>query len=558
MTKRYLRDNKLLAVPFDKGIGICLMKSETYHDKMDDILRLPQFQKVLKKRKNAKHPVLKEEERIIDFLKELLTKGEIGETLYNKMKPMGSQPARLYGLAKVHKNNTPVRPVLSMPGSAYYGVAKQVAFWLSHIPESKTNCSTKTICDSLKDIKLADNETVVSFDVSSLYTNVPVLEAIELSADMMYNKKNATPPVSKETFISLAKIASCNVIMSTHDGLYQQIDGLAMGSPPAPHLANIWMSQFDSTIQGASTFYNRYMDDILCEKKTEEVNTYLPGINNLHPNLKFTIEKSSNGEIPFLDMKILNQNGRLSSTWYSKDTDTGLIMNYHSLAPRRYKHSVVAGFVHRIYRACSSWQYFHESLEKAKRILLMNQYPSFFSEPIIHKTLDNILNPESIPKKDKEQLEELKNSFKMFVQYRGKGTEHFARALHKLEAPCIVVMTLRKTKTVLPSLKPPVDKELRSGVVYKIQCSRCQACYVGQTARHLTTRISEHKTKKGPVKEHFLNCDTEVTFESVDILASSSLGENTLLTLEALYIKDIRPSINTKDEWKSKALRIRI
>jgi len=79
-----------------------------------------------------------------------------------------------------------------------------------------------------------------------------------------------------------------------------------MGSPPAPHLANIWMSQFDSTIQGASTFYNRYMDDILCEKKTEEVNTYLPGINNLHPNLKFTIEKSSNGEIPFLDMKILN------------------------------------------------------------------------------------------------------------------------------------------------------------------------------------------------------------------------------------------------------------
>ena len=68
---------------------------------------------------------------------------------------------------------------------------------------------------------------------------------------------------------------------------------------------------------------------------------------------------------------------------------------------------------------------------------------------------------------------------------------------------------------------------------------------VGQTARHLTTRISEHKTKKGPVKEHFfLNCDTEVTFESIDMLASSSLGENTLLTLGALYIKDIGPSLN--------------
>ena len=67
----------------------------------------------------------------------------------------------------------------------------------------------------------------------------------------------------------------------------------------------------------------------------------------------------------------------------------------------------------------------------------------------------------------------------MFVQYRVKGTKHFARALHKLEAPCIVVMILRTNKTVLPSLKPLGDKELRND---KIQCSCCQ------TARHLTTR----------------------------------------------------------------------
>ena len=63
------------------------------------------------------------------------------------------------------------------------------------------------------------------------------------------------PPVDRETFIELAKIASCNVIMSTHNGYYQQVDGLAMGSPPAPHLANGWLSQYDNTIQGdAKTF----------------------------------------------------------------------------------------------------------------------------------------------------------------------------------------------------------------------------------------------------------------------------------------------------------------
>ena len=558
MTKKYLKDNELLAVPFDKGIGICLMKRETYNDKTNDILKLNQLKKVQKKRKNEKHPVIKEEERILLFLKDLKEKGEIGDVLFNKMKPIGSQPPRLYGLAKVHKANTPVRPVLSMPGSAYYGIAKQVAFWLSHVPECNINSSTKIVCDSLNATHLADNETLVSFDVSSLYTNVPVMEAIQVSADLMYNPKNSKPPVSKETFIELAKIASCNVIMSTHDGLYEQTDGLAMGSPPAPHLANAWMSQFDSTIKGNSSIYTRYMDDILCEKPIEEVDNTLTRINNLHSNLKFTIERPCDGAIPFLDMKIINENGNLSSTWYSKPTDTGLIMNFHSLAPRRYKHSVVSGFVHRIHRACSTWHHFHESLDRAKNILKINQYPSYFYEPIIFRTLESIINPDSVQQKTKDQLDDIKNNFKLFVQYRGKSTEHYAHALHKLEVPCTVVMTLRKAKTVLPSLKPPVEKELRSGVVYKIECPRCQACYVGQTVRHLKTRISEHGYR-GPVKEHFIMCGvSDIDLKYIDILASTNQGENYLLTLEALQIKELKPSINTKDEFKSRALRIRI
>ena len=73
--------------------------------------------------------------------------------------------------AKVHKSDMPMRPVLSMPGSVYYNVAKQVAKWLSVIPECQINCSTKSICDSLGSVKLEENEELVSFDVVSLYTN---------------------------------------------------------------------------------------------------------------------------------------------------------------------------------------------------------------------------------------------------------------------------------------------------------------------------------------------------------------------------------------------------
>ena len=98
-------------------------------------------------------------------------------------------------------------------------------------------------------------------------------------------------PVEKSVFIELTKIASCDVIMSTHDGYYKQIDGLAMGSPPAPHLANGWMSKFDGQIQGDAKLFTRYMDDILRDIKCNEIDNKLAEINNLHPNLTFTIEK---------------------------------------------------------------------------------------------------------------------------------------------------------------------------------------------------------------------------------------------------------------------------
>ena len=213
MTKRYLKENDLVAIPFDKGVGICLMKRQVYNQKLDNIINLPQFQKVLPKRKNEKNPILKEEERILALLKSLKNENKITESLFLKMKPIGSQPARLYGLAKIHKRDVPTRPVLSMPGSSYYKIASQIADWLSVVDECNINSSTKSISDSLCDIKLQNDDVLVSFDVSSLYTNVPVYEAIEECTNLLYSGKYKEPPVDKNTFKKLAEICSCNVVI---------------------------------------------------------------------------------------------------------------------------------------------------------------------------------------------------------------------------------------------------------------------------------------------------------------------------------------------------------
>ena len=135
LTNKYLKENNLLAVPFDKGIGICLMTRETYNNKMKLLTDLPQFEKVVKKRIDAKNPVLKEEDNVCELLKKLYEEKKLSKVMHDRLRPIGSQPPRLYGLAKVHKPNTPMRPVLSMPGSAYYEIAKQIATWLSFVPE---------------------------------------------------------------------------------------------------------------------------------------------------------------------------------------------------------------------------------------------------------------------------------------------------------------------------------------------------------------------------------------------------------------------------------------
>ena len=64
MMKRYIKGHDLLAVPIDKGTGICLMQFQAYENKLMDILKLKQLKKMEKACENTKELCVKEEERI--------------------------------------------------------------------------------------------------------------------------------------------------------------------------------------------------------------------------------------------------------------------------------------------------------------------------------------------------------------------------------------------------------------------------------------------------------------------------------------------------------------
>ena len=150
-----------------------------------------------------------------------------------------------------------------------------------------------------------------------------------------------------------------------------------------------------------------------------------------------------------------------------------------------------------------------------------------------------------------------KDKFKFFITFRGKPTEQLAKSFRKLNAPCKLVMKTKKTKTVLPSLKPMVPKMLQSAVVYKITCPGCNSSYVGQTLRHVQRRFQEHIGNNGLMRKHFESCGIfDYSTDFVSILAHSNIYVK-LLTLEAIYIQKLKPKLNTKDEYRSRVLTLK-
>ena len=136
----------------------------------------------------------------------------------------------------------------------------------------------------------------------------PILETINIIADTLYDVNSIkTPPFPKDSFIKLLTIATQGIFMYK-DKIYKQTDGVAMGSPLGPSLANFFLGFLEKryiiNCDHAPSFYNRYIDDICAIfTNVDSVEPFLDFINNLHQNLKFTIEYATDS-FPFLNVEM--------------------------------------------------------------------------------------------------------------------------------------------------------------------------------------------------------------------------------------------------------------
>ena len=255
--------------------------------------------------------------------------------------------------------------------------------------------------------------------------------------------------------------------------------------------------------------FERYVDDIICTVK-DHPDKLLNRVDKLHKNLEFTIERlNDHRELAFLDMTVhVDINRKITCKWYQKHPDTDTTPNFQSCAPLQHKKMIIEGTVHRLLRCTSDWNYFDKALKINEIIWKKNQYPESWSSKVVNKILEKIITqPPKLPapKTLKQPRVEKVDEPMFFLQYRGNLSRRLRKKIRK-EAEINVIYTTRKLKTCLPTVKSAFDKSLKSHVVYENTCSGCNSTYVGQTYRHITTRIIEHQKADSPVGQHVSEC----------------------------------------------------
>ena len=553
--KLLANNNDIKVCRFDKGNGVVLLNSCDYLSKLDDIVNdQTKFMQIPIDKKQ--HPIKTKEKSIEYYIRKYFK--NYGKETINELIPSGSNPGKLYGLIKTHKPNNPCRPVVSMIGTPEYKLAKFLDSIIKpHIPNTYLLNSTSDFVNNVRQFQFDRSHKLVSFDVSSLFTNVPLSETIKIIADDIYAKDDSLHPLfSKQIFIKLLHLATEGMFLH-RDILFKQIDGVAMGSPLGPTLANYFMGSLEQTIFKTAeschpVLYLRYVDDVFAVfSDNNDIDNFLKILNSQHRNIKFTCEKALTS-IAFLDVEIKVNGDGSADTWvWRKSTNTNLLLNFCAFCPSKWKSDLILCLLHRARIICSSNSLFLQEVAKLRKIFFSNGYSiQYFNEAF------SLFQCKDKKKLNNSTLDSISSYF-IKLPYVKKHSQRFYKQLFRLvfckfNVKISPVYCTFKVGNIF-HLKDKTPFPLCSNVVYQFSCSCDEnVSYIGMTSRHLITRVKEHLNlgdlhTKSAIKDHIYQCkicsNSNYSINSFRILRQCNNDYDTKIH-EALIIKRKKPELN--------------
>ena len=398
-------------------------------------------------------------------------------------------------------------------GSTHYGVGKFISKLLHPLTLNayhlKDSFETAEKIKAIPEHLLQEGYRFVSFDVKSLFTNVPLSKTIQIIMDRVYKEKAIPTSLKQRTLKKLIK-DTCSKTAFMFDGtIYEQIDGVSMGAALGPVLANIIMTELERKVvnklmdSGKIKFYVRYVDDTLLLVKPEDIDDILQQFNNFHQNLEFTVDKFEDCTPHFLDLEIHPDGISI----YRKDTHTAQFVHYESFTKWNHKVAWIRSLIFRAKKLCTPNKLKAE-INNIKKFAAFNGFPRWIVNKIVKQSGGNRHQPS-----DEEDVSKI---VYMFLPFTGKEAEGVVMRckkrlfkLFKKDQKVEFRVHFQTTKlSFFTSNKDRIPMLSDSFLIYEYSCPGCMKTYIGKTETTLFNRTHQHgwKDKTSAINKHFSNC----------------------------------------------------
>ncbi len=374
----FKNDRTRVIMKADKGNSLVVMDRSEYDSKMENLLSDESTYVVIQK-----PPFKKIERELNAILLQLKKQEKLPDNTYRKLHSSDAIPLAIRGSIKHHKTDMPLRPIVTCIGSAFYNTSKFLAQILSPLQNKNGFSVTNSLQfkNDISDITISEDEVMVSFDVISLCTAIPVDKACMYIKTKLQHDGTLMDrtQLDIDDIIRLLKFILSNSFFIYNNTTYKQIHGCAMGSPVSAIVANLCMAVIEEqAIQNATTppkVWKRFVDDSFAILKKAAISSFHDTLNSIEPSINFTIEHEKDGQIAFLDTLISRHNNSISTNVYRKPTHTDRYLDYSSHHDNRHKISAATTLINRSLNLPSSEEGKVRELNHVNEALTANGYP---------------------------------------------------------------------------------------------------------------------------------------------------------------------------------------
>ena len=407
---------------------------------------------------------------------------------------------------------------------------------------------------------------MISFDVVSLFTNVPLEKTIDIILRKVYQEKLIKTKINREDLKNMLYLCTKEGHFAFNGDTYIQTDGVMMGSPLGSLIANIFMCELENslvpTMNNELEEWTRFVDDTFALIDPNKIQSVLQRLNSYDPKIQFTYEEERNGAIPFLDVLIKKTDeNTLETTVYRKKTSSNVYMNWNSYSPRTWKIGTLRNLIRRATMICSNTEDLEKEIKHLESVFCeINEYPAIVVKKVIEEERTRQQQQQTeVPSKENEEEETIYINLP-FAGPKGETLVKKLRQQIKMKSNKLKILVTYTPKKLGSEfvVKDKTKDESLHNVSYHVSCGnkKCKSCYVGQTKCRIIKRTLQHNSKDNASHVLIHSKKTKhrkVSLKDVKILGRGYKSDFKRKISESLFIKQLKPDLNKqKDAFKLK------